>query len=49
MVLALTEEGKNPRQIAKEAAIPLAIVNKVLKRVKVTKRKRHAPYRIKTL
>ncbi|MEK9158806.1 MAG: NAD(+) synthase [Patescibacteria group bacterium] len=49
MVLALTEEGKNPRQIVKEAAIPFATVNKVLKRVKITKRKRHAPYRIKTL
>lgn len=49
MVLALSEEGKTPQQIAKEAAIPLATVNKVLKRVKITKRKRHAPYRINTL
>lgn len=49
MVLALTEEGNTSRQIAKEAAIPLATVSKVLKRVKITKRKRHAPYRVNTL
>lgn len=49
MVLALTEEGKTPREISRDASIPMRVVNKILRRVQITKRKRHAPYRVNTL